>query len=43
MKPAKNISESVRQRILNKSKADKRPFNHGDVVFSLEHAPKIVR
>ena len=26
MNPAKNISESVRQRILNKSKADKRPF-----------------
>jgi len=26
MNPAKSISESVRQRILNKSKADKRPF-----------------
>ena len=36
MKPCKNISASVRQRLLNRSKTDKRPFNELLQYYAME-------
>ena len=36
MKPSQNISASVRQRILNRSKTDKRPFNELLQYYAME-------
>jgi hypothetical protein len=35
-KPVKNIAASIRQRLLNKAKADSRPFNEVLQYFAME-------
>jgi len=36
MKPPKNIAASVRQRLLNRSRSDKRPFNELLQYYAME-------